>query len=296
VIEARQTRVVTRSIIHTVLVLFALLCIVPLVAVVSVAFTEEKDIVVSGYHLFPRSVSTSAFRYVLSNPRQILRSYEISAVVTALGSAVALLVIALVAFPLSRPDYRYRRPLSFYVFFTMLFNGGLVPWYILISRYLQLKNHLAVLIIPYLVIPWFVLLLRTFFSQLPISLFESAKIDGASDFRSFFTILLPLSKPALATVGLFICLQYWNDWWLPLLYVDTEKLVPLQYMLYRMMANITFLTSQMTQTGITIDIRNLPNESARMAMCVLAAGPMLFVFPFFQKYFVRGLTAGSIKG
>jgi putative aldouronate transport system permease protein len=296
VIEAKKTRVVTRSIIHTVLILFALLCIIPLVAVISIAFTEEKDIVVSGYHLVPRSVSASAFRYVLSNPRQILRSYGLSAVVTALGSVVALLVISLVAFPLSRPDYRYRRPLSFYVFFTMLFNGGLVPWYILISRYLQLKNHLLVLIVPYLVIPWFVLLLRTFFSQLPISLFESAKIDGASDFRSFFTILIPLSKPALATVGLFICLQYWNDWWLPLLYVDTEKLVPLQYMLYRMMANITFLTSQMTQTGITIDIRNLPNESARMAMCVLAAGPMLFIFPFFQKYFVRGLTAGSIKG
>ncbi|MGQ9631006.1 MAG: carbohydrate ABC transporter permease [bacterium] len=178
----------------------------------------------------------------------------------------------------------------------MLFNGGLVPWYILIVRYLHLKDTLWVLIVPYLVVPWFVLLLRTFFQQIPISLIESAKIDGASEFRIFFSIIVPLSKPALATIGLFICLRYWNDWWLSLLYIEKENLVPLQYMLYRMMANIQFLTSQLTTTAVDIDVGKLPNESARMAMCVLAAGPMLFVFPFFQKYFVKGLTAGALKG
>ncbi len=295
-IVSRRSARASGALIHTVLAAFAALCIIPLWAVISISLTAESSISVDGYSLFPKAPSMLAYRYVLKNPELIARSYFISIIVTASGTLLSLLVISLVAFPLSRPDYRYRRPLTFYVFFTMLFNGGLVPWYILVSRYLDLKNTLAVLIVPYLLVPWFVLLLRTFFSQLPMSLFESAKIDGAGEFRSYFTILLPLSKPALATIGLFICLQYWNDWWLPLLYIEDEALVPLQYMPARMMANITYLTTQMTNTFISVNLSDLPNESARMAMCVLAAGPMLFVFPFFQKYFVRGLTAGSLKG
>jgi len=295
-IESRRTRLTTTFLVHSVMIIFALMCVTPLVAVLSISFTEEKSLTLDGYHLIPSKASATAYQFILRNPKQIANSYLISFIVTALGMALSLLIISLLAFPLSRPDYRYRKPLTFYVFFTMLFNGGLVPWYILISRYLQLKNSLAVLIIPYLVFPWFVLILRTFFKQIPLSLFESAKIDGATEFRSFFMILIPLSKPALATIGLFICLRYWNDWWLPLLYIEKESLVPLQYMLYRMMSNITFLTKQMTSTVVQIDVSNLPNESARMAMCVLAAGPMLFIFPFFQKYFVRGLTAGSLKG
>ncbi|MBT3276038.1 MAG: carbohydrate ABC transporter permease [Spirochaetales bacterium] len=295
-IENRRSRLLGNGIIHTVLIVFSLLCIIPLWAVVSISFTAESSISIDGYALLPKVPSILAYTYIFKNPDQILRSYLVSIVVTALGTFLALFTVSLLAFPLSRTDYRYRRPITFYVFFTMLFNGGLVPWYILISKYLGLKNSILVLILPYLVVPWFVLLLRTFFKQLPLSLFESAKIDGASEFRCFFQILLPLSKPALATIGLFMCLNYWNDWWLPLLYIDVESLVPLQYMLSRMMANITFLTTQMTNTSITIDLSDLPNESARMAMCVLAAGPMLFIFPFFQKYFVRGLTAGSLKG
>jgi putative aldouronate transport system permease protein len=295
-IEARGTRILTRGIIHTVMILFGLFCVIPLLAVASISLTSEHAIHTSGYSLFPRQPSTEAYGYVFGNPKGILHSYFVTFAMTATGTFLSLLVISLLAFPLSRPDYRYRNKVAFYVFFTMLFNGGLVPWYILIVLFLQLKNHFLVLVLPYLVVPWFVLLLRTFFKQLPMSLFESAKIDGASEFRSFFQILLPLTKPALATIGLFICLQYWNDWWLALLYIDVERLVPLQYMLSRIMANITFLTSQMSSTVVTIDVSTFPNESARMAMCVLAAGPMLFIFPFFQKYFVRGLTAGSLKG
>lgn len=295
-IESRRTRVMTRALIHTVMILFGLISVVPLIAVVSISLSSEISIKLHGYSLLPFNFDTAAYRYIFRSPWGIVRSYAITFAMTATGTFLSLLVISLLAFPLSRPDYRYRNKVSFFVFFTMLFNGGLVPWYILIVRYLQLKNHFLVLVLPYLVVPWFVLLLRTFFKQLPMSLFESAKIDGASEFRSFFQILLPLSKPALATIGLFISLNYWNDWWLALLYIDEERLVPLQYMLYRMMSNITFLTSQMSTTAVTIDLSSFPNESARMAMCVLAAGPMLFIFPFFQKYFVRGLTAGSLKG
>jgi putative aldouronate transport system permease protein len=286
----------SRGIIHAVMIVFSALCIIPLIAVLSISLSGEQSIKQQGYTLVPREWSGAAFAHIFRNPQGILHSYLITSIVTSLGTFLSLLVISLLAYPLSRPDYRYRNKVTFYVFFTMLFNGGLVPWYILIVRYLLLKNTLLVLIVPYLVVPWFVLLLRTFFRQLPLSLFESARIDGANELRSYWAILLPLSKPALATIGLFICLNYWNDWWLALLYIESEKLVPLQYMLYRMMNNIVFLTSQMTSTAITIDLSKFPNESARMAMCVLAAGPMLFIFPFFQKYFVRGLMAGSLKG
>lgn len=282
--------------VYTCLTLFLLLCIIPFIAIVSISLSNEMDIVEHGYRLIPADISLMAYKVIFRNASQLLHSYTISIIVTALGTLISLSVIALLSYPLSRPDFKYKNHLAFYVFFTMLFNGGLVPWYILITRYLHLKNTIWVLIFPYVVIPWFVLLLRTFFQQIPLSIIESAKIDGASELRTFVSIVLPLSKPALATIGLFIALRYWNDWWLSLLYIDVESLIPLQYMLYRMMSNIEFLTRQMNALPMGVDMSNMPTESARMAMCILAAGPMLFVFPFFQKYFVKGITAGALKG
>lgn len=295
-IEAKKSRLISLIIISIILISFALTCIIPIIAVLSISLSDEMDILRYGYRLIPKKISLTAYEYIFKVPKQILQGYFISLSVTGVGTALSLFIIALIAYPLSRRDFKYRNPLAFYIFFTMLFNGGLVPWYILIVRYLHLKDTWWVLILPYLVLPWFVLLLKTFFQQIPIGIIESAKLDGASELRTFFTIIIPLSKPALAAIGLFILLRYWNDWWLPLLYIESENLVPLQYMLHRMMANIQFLTQQLRTTQMTIDISKLPNESARMAMCVLAAGPMLFIFPFFQKYFVKGLTVGAIKG
>lgn len=295
-IEAKKSKLISLIIISIILISFALTCIIPIIAVLSISLSDEMDILRHGYRLIPKKISLTAYEYIFRVPKQIIQGYFISLSVTGAGTALSLLIIALIAYPLSRRDFKYRNPLAFYIFFTMLFNGGLVPWYILIVRYLHLKDTWWVLILPYLVLPWFVLLLKTFFQQIPIGIIESAKLDGASELRTFFTIVVPLSKPALAAIGLFILLRYWNDWWLPLLYIESENLVPLQYMLHRMMANIQFLTQQLRTTQMTIDISKLPNESARMAMCVLAAGPMLFIFPFFQKYFVKGLTVGAIKG
>ena len=295
-IEAKKSRLISLIIISIILTSFALTCIIPIIAVLSISLSDEMDILRHGYKLIPKKISLTAYEYIFKVPKQIMQGYFISLSVTGVGTALSLLIIALIAYPLSRRDFKYRNPLAFYIFFTMLFNGGLVPWYILIVRYLHLKDTWWVLVLPYLVLPWFVLLLKTFFQQIPIGIIESAKLDGASELRTFFTIVVPLSKPALAAIGLFILLRYWNDWWLPLLYIESENLVPLQYMLHRMMANIQFLTQQLRTTQMTIDISKLPNESARMAMCILAAGPMLFIFPFFQKYFVKGLTVGAIKG
>ena len=285
-----------QMIIHFVFILFSLACIIPLVSIISISLSNETDIIKNGYSLFPRVFDISAYAYILYKPIQIINAFKVSIIVSILGTFISLIVTAGIAYTLSRHDYKFKNPLSFYVFFTMMFNGGLVPTYILISNYLHLKNTIWVLILPYLAAPWFILLLRSFMQKIPYDIIESCMMDGASEFRIFFQIILPLAKPGLATIALFTILQYWNDWWLSLLYIEKESLVPLQYMLYRMMNNITFLTSSSNQMPPGLNNAVIPSESARMAMAILAAGPMLAVFPFFQQYFVRGLTVGAVKG
>lgn len=281
--------------IHLTFVVFALLCVVPLLSIVAISLTSDQEIGRFGYRLIPHTIDVEAYRVMLGAPQQLVRAYGVTMFITAVGTLAALLVCSMLAYAISRRDYRYRRQVTLYIFVTMLFNGGLVPWYILISRYLHMKDTLFALIVPYLVVQWYVILLRTFFQKLPVSLIESAKLDGAREYRIFFTIVLPLSKPALATVGLLLSLQYWNDWWLSLLFIDgNTRIIPLQYLLYQTMSNIEFISQNVDKFSALGNIA-FPAESARMAIVVLAAGPMLFIFPFFQKYFVKGLTVGSLK-
>jgi putative aldouronate transport system permease protein len=289
-------KVLPQILINSIFVLFGLTCIIPLISVISVSLSSEVDIIKNGYRLIPKIFDTTAYQYILYQPKQLLNAFKVSLFVSFFGTFVSILVMAGISYVLSREDYKFKGSLSFYVFFTMLFNGGLVPTYILMSNYLHLKNTIWVLILPYLAIPWFILILRSFMQKIPFSLIESCMIDGASEFRIFIQIIIPLSKPGLATVALFMLLHYWNDWWLSLLYIEKESLVPLQFMLYRMMNNIQFLTSSTNQIPPGVKNSVLPSESARMAMAILAAGPMLAVFPFFQKYFVKGLTVGAVKG
>lgn len=282
--------------VHLVLLLFAFLCLIPFLAVVSISLSDEVEIAKNGYSLIPRGFSVSAYRFILKNPITIVKSYGVTIAVCIVGTLLSLLVMSLCAYPLSQRDFRYRNKVSFIIFFTMLFNGGLVPTYIWVSKYLHLGNTFWVLFLPVVVSPWYLLLMRTFFQSIPYEIIESATIDGASEIQVYARLILPLSKPALATVGLFTVLGFWNDWFRGLLYIENQNLVTLQYMLYRMMGNIQELQNAMTSGMVNVDVSSLPNESARMAMCVLAAGPMIFVFPFFQKYFVKGLTVGSVKG
>jgi putative aldouronate transport system permease protein len=277
--------------IHLVLMLFSLTFLLPLLLVVSISFTDEKAIGKYGYTLIPSVFSTSSYQFLFADPGQIVNAYGITILITVVGSAVGLLFMALLAYVLARRDFSLRRPLSFYVFFTMLFNGGLVPWYILITQYLHLQDTILVLIVPYLIVPWYVLLLRTYFSTLPTELLDAAQIDGAGEWRIFFSLVVPLSTPALATVGLFSMLMYWNDWWLSLLFINSQNLMPLQYLLYRISTNIDFLAANPQTSGIV-----LPLESTRMAMAVLAIGPIVFAFLFVQRFFIRGITLGGLKG
>ena len=279
-----------RLAIHAVLLAISLATLLPMVLIISISLSAEKEISLHGFSLLPRAFTTFAYEYVLRVPDQLLRSYGVTTLVTASGTVVGLLSASLLAYALSRHDFKLRGPLSFYVFFTMLFSGGLIPSYILVTRYLQLKDTLLALVLPYLVVPYYVLILRTYFSQLPQEILEAARIDGAGEWRVFFQVVVPLSTPPLATIGLFYLLMYWNDWFLALLYIDNARLSPLQYLLYKLITNIQFLAANPQTTGVPI-----PIQPARMAMAVLAAGPAVLAFLLVQRYFVRGITIGALK-
>ncbi len=285
-------------IINIIMLLLAFACIYPLLLVLAVSFTEETTISYMGYHLIPSKLSLDAYKYVLKDATDILRAYGVTILVTVLGSLSSLAVIALYAYPLSRKDFKHRRLFTFLVFFTMLFNGGLVPWYMVYVNVLHIKNTIMALILPGLFTPLYVLIMRTFFSTtIHPGLIEAAKIDGASEFRIFWQIVIPLSKPALATIGLFNVLFYWNDWYSPLLFITDEKLFNLQYMMYRVDQSITYLVSQSNSLGNVSELlANIPSQTARMAMAIIAIGPIIFAYQYFQQYFIAGLTIGSIKG
>lgn len=275
---------------HGILLAAALLCFVPLMLIISASFTDQDAIARYGYTLIPSQFSIYAYQFVLLDSRSVVQAYGVTIFVTVVGSLTGLLVMSLLAYALSRSHLRLRKPLSFYVLFTLLFYGGLVPTYIVISQILGLKNNILVLILPIMVVPTYVLILRTYFAGLPEELIDAAKIDGAGEWRIFFQIVFPLSTPAFATVGLLCALMYWNDWFLSLLYIDDQQLYSLQFLLYRLMSSIQYLQVN-TQTAPV----SVPASPARMALAVLAIGPIIFAALFAQKYFVRGITLGALR-
>lgn len=285
-----------RGISHVMLSLFSIVCLLPLILVISISISSEDSLLSGGYSLIPREYSLEAYGYLFASPQEIVSSYGVTVVVTLFGTLVSILITAMLSYGLSRKDYPLANKTSFYVFFTMLFSGGMVPWYILMSKYLHLTDSIFGLILPYAVIPWNVLLMKGFLKNFPMAIIESAKIDGASEFRIFFEMVLPLNKPGIATVTLFIALMYWNDYWLSLMLINSSNMVSLQLLLYRIMSNLDFLTKAVSSGGTMVNAADLPGLSARMAICILSAGPMLLIFPFFQKYFVKGLTLGAVKG
>lgn len=283
------------KIVHMLILVFigiiCLIWLIPLLMIVSASFTEEATLVNSGYELIPPKFSLEAYKWLGNDPSLLVNSYGVSIVVTAVGTVVGVTIMALLAYVLSRRDLKLRSVLTFIVFFTMLFNGGLVPYYINMSRVLGIKDSIWALILPYLVSPFYVLLLRTYFSALPRDLLDAARLDGAGEWRIFFQIVVPLSTPALATVGLFTMLQYWNDMYQALLFIENQRLYPLQFTLYKLLVNTQMLNELTVQTGAPV-----PHLSVTMAMAVIAIVPIIFAFLFVQKYFVRGITLGSIKG
>lgn len=284
-----------QTFIHGLFMIIAAAMVLPMLLVVIASFSDETSVIRNGYSFIPEAFSMVGYQTVFTYPKQLLKAYGVTIFVTVAGTLAGMLMTAMIAYTISRKDYKYRRITTLYVFFTMLFSGGLVPFYILITKYLHMKDTIWVLIVPYLLNPFYIMIMKGFLEKIPAELIESAKMDGSGELRIFFSIVMPLAVPALATVGLFISFHYWNDWWLGLLFINKENLVPLQLLLYRTMNSIEFFAANAQYISGTVDLSKFPGLTARMALAVLGAGPMLVVFPFFQKYFVKGLTVGSLK-
>lgn len=282
---------------NAVAALVSFLCVFPFAFVLILSFTDEMTLNKNGYQIIPEKWSLEAYQYVFKTGDQLLRSYGVTIFVTIVGTIISLVLTALFAYAISRKSFKYRNFFSFFAFFTMLFNGGLVPTYIVITQLLDMKDTVWALIMPLAVNAFYIMIMRTFFiTSVPDAIIESGKIDGASELRIFVNLVLPLSLPGLATIGLFSTLGYWNDWFNALLYIDEPDLVPLQSMLMRIENSMQFLIQNTNNPSINAGIlQSLPAETSRMAMVVLATGPIVLAYPFFQRYFIQGLTIGAVK-
>lgn len=286
---------IPRIILHLALILLSLCFIVPFIIVISISLTSEEALREFGYGIIPKVFSTEAYKQLLKNPYSLLQSYKVTIAYSVLGTVFSVFVMALMAYPLSRSNFKYKKFFTFYIFFTMIFSGGLIPSYIIETQVYHLNNTFWIYIFPGAVSAYYVIMMRTFFKGIPESLVESAKIDGASELRCLFSIIMPLSKPVIASVGLLTLLAKWNNWQTSLIYIRDPELYSLQYLLQRILNEVEFI-KQMAESGADTSMMEVPTEGIRFAMAVLAAGPMLVVFPFFQKYFAKGLTVGAVKG
>jgi putative aldouronate transport system permease protein len=287
-----------QKVLHTLFIIMGLASLLPFFLLIMASFTDESILISEGFSLLPSQFSFEAYTYLFTASDSIFRAYGISAFVTVVGTATGLLISCMLAYPLSRKDMPFRNVFSFLVFFTLLFNGGLVPTYLVYTELLEIKNTIWSLIVPNLLTNgFFILIFRTFFvMSIPKELIESAYIDGASEFKIFWKIVLPLSMPVIATIGLLSSINYWNDWFNGLIYVTDAELFSIQNLLNRMLTDIQFL--QTTNLGSsTADLTsNIPTKTLQFAMAVVGVLPILLAYPFFQKYLVKGLTVGAVKG
>lgn len=285
--------------IHLFFVLFSIASLFPFVLVFMVSISDESSIAHNGYSLFPSKINFASYQFLFNDFGQIARSYGVTILVTMIGTTVSLFITALFAYPLSRKDLPLRRSMSFLLFFTMLFSGGMVPWYITYVTMIGLKNTLFGMIIPNLLLSAFnVLLMRSFFANtIPESIVESGTIDGASELTIFMKLVVPLSAPIMATVALFNLLAYWNDWYNCMLFIDKPELMNIQYLMTKTLNNVQFLIMKAdTSSQVGELLSKMPTEGVRMALAIIGVAPLLIAYPFFQKFYISGITSGAVKG
>ncbi|MDE8329737.1 carbohydrate ABC transporter permease [Erysipelothrix rhusiopathiae] len=294
-VEVRSFSKNTDRVFNVIIGLFALSCIFPFIFVIVVSFTTETALMVNGYTLFPKEVSLDGYKFLYDFKGQLLNSFGITVFITVVGTLINTTFTSTYAYAISRPNFRYRRFFTKFALLTMLFSAGMIPNYIVMTKLLGLKDTVWALILPMALSPFNIIVMRTFFKRtVPDAIIESARIDGASEFRIFIQIVLPLAVPGIATISLFAALAFWNDWFNALLYINSENLYPLQYLLMKIQSNLDYISQNVGLSGINSGI-GLPKESARMAMVVLSTLPIAVSYPFFQKYFVSGLTIGGVK-
>ena len=285
---------------HILMILFCACCVVPFIFVIIISFSSQQSIRQIGYSFFPNEWSLEAYRYTFEMGQQLWRSYFNSFFITIVGTICTLLITIMYSYALSRKDFKFRKFFTFFCFFTMIFGGGLAPTYVVCKTVLGLSNSYRAIIIPMLLNPFNLIIMRTFFqSSVPAELIDAAAIDGSGEYNTLFRIVVPISKPGIATVGLLTALAYWNEWFIPMLYVKGDpKHIPLQYMLQEMQNTIDFLIKNSSLIGAEASkiAQSLPQDSLRMALVVLIVIPIAFAYPFFQRYIIAGLTIGSVKG
>ncbi|WP_245864652.1 carbohydrate ABC transporter permease [Paenibacillus donghaensis] len=277
-----------------ILSLAALICVIPFIFMLSGSLSSESEVVRNGYSLLPQGFTFEAYRVVFNSLGSTIgRAYLVTMYVTAVGTVLGLLITSMSGYVLSRPDFKHRNKVAFFVYFTTLFSGGMIPTYMVVANVLNLNHSLWAIILPGLLSPFNVFLFRNFIKGIPEALMESSRIDGAGDFRIYWQITLPLTKPAIATIGLFTALAYWNNWFNYSLYLITDKdKWGLQYLLYRMLARV----SDAVRDSQIVMVQQMPSETMKLATALLVTGPVLLFYPFAQRYFVSGLVVGSVKG
>ncbi len=283
------------GVMYGIIALFALICLYPLVLTLMTSLTEEQTLLQDGYRLFPRKFSTAAYQVIVNSMgSKVLGAYGVTVTVTVLGTLLSVLVSCAVGYAVSVPSFKQRNVINMLLYIPMVFSAGLLPWYLVCTRYYHLTNTLWALILPNCLSVFNVFLLRNFFSSLPASVAESARIDGAGHFRIFALIAVPMAQVGVVTVSLFYMLSYWNDFYLALMFIRKQEMYPMQYYLYNILSNIQFAARQ-AQTRLTFNIA-VPSETIKMAVIIVTIGPILFLYPFAQRYFVKGVIVGAVKG
>ncbi|MBB6675614.1 carbohydrate ABC transporter permease [Cohnella nanjingensis] len=294
-IRTDATSIAVRSFGYIFIGLFGLCCLLPFLLVIGTSFTAESAIAKHGFNFWPKVWSTFAYKIVFENPDQIVGAYVVTILLTVVGTAIGLLLVAMTGYALQRPDFPYRNRISFFIYFTTLFTGGLVPFYLLMTQYLSLKDNYLAVLLPGLMSPFLIIMMKSFVRSIPHAITESAKIDGAGDFTIFVRLILPMTTPALATIGLFIAIGYWNEWYNAMLFLSTDlKYRPLQLFLYTVITKADYIRSSAAASNV--ELRDLPLESMKMATAVVATGPVILFYPFVQRYFIKGITVGAVKG
>lgn len=293
-----QTNKGFRIIAHIVLIFLCVIVAVPFLLLISSSLSSEQILLEGGYKLWPKEFSLSAYQYLFRGAGNLFQAYGVTFTVTIAGTCLGLLLTTLLAYALSIQDLPYRRLLSFLVFFTMLFNGGLIPTYMMYTNIFHIKNTIWALLFPYLLVnAFYIIIARSFFStSIPIEIIEAARIDGAGEVQNLFKVVLPMSLPILATLGLMIALAYWNNWTNGLYFVTKRELYSVQQLLTEMVNNMQAMQSGQFSNMDPESLKNLPSTAMRMATAVMSVLPVMLIYPFFQKYFVKGITLGAVKG
>lgn len=280
---------------YTGITVFSLVCLLPFVLIISASFSTEATIIKEGFGLLPKDFTLSAYEWVFRYPKIILGSYGVTVIMTVCGTALGLFIISMTGYALQRKDSPFRNAISFFIYFTTLFSAGMAPTFIWISRYLNLRGSYLAVFLQLLMSPWLIILMKNFAKSVPYEITESGKIDGAGDFKIYLSLILPMLKPALATVGLFLALGYWNEWYQSSLYLGSRvDYKPLQYYLYGIINEANALKGSLA--GANVTYTDLPSNTLKMATAVVATGPIVFLYPFVQKYFISGITVGAVKG